>query len=43
MVRSAMHAAEDTWFATITARLPVEVKQRVLALVAEDADEAEQY
>ncbi|MFF3617493.1 Tn3 family transposase [Streptomyces sp. NPDC002580] len=35
MVRSALHTAEETWFARIAARLSVDVRARVLALVAE--------
>ncbi|MFE2424847.1 Tn3 family transposase [Streptomyces hokutonensis] len=40
MVRSALHTAEETWFATIWSRLPVEARGRVLALVATAPDAA---
>lgn len=38
MVRSALHTAEETWFARIAARLAPEVRARVLALVAAAED-----
>lgn len=41
MVRSALHTAEETWFAHIPARLTTEVRARILALVA-TADDAEE-
>ncbi|MDT3441581.1 Tn3 family transposase [Pseudofrankia sp. BMG5.37] len=48
MVRSALHTAEETWFATVAARLVPEVRERILTLVAaagdtdeEDADDGE--
>ena len=44
IVRSALHSAEETWFATIAARLAPPVRERVLGLVATagDADAAEE-
>nr|WP_043175317.1 Tn3 family transposase [Streptomyces sp. NRRL B-24484] len=41
MVRSALHTAEETWFTTVFARLPEEVRERVLALVATAREAAE--
>ena len=43
MVRSALHAAEETWYAVISARLDASTRARVLGLVeaAPDADQAE--
>ncbi|MEU4494214.1 Tn3 family transposase [Streptomyces sp. NPDC023998] len=37
MVRSALHTAEESWFAAIAARLPAEVQSRLLALVTADS------
>lgn len=43
MVRSALHSAEQTWFARIATRLGAETSARILALVAADqAPEAEE-
>lgn len=39
MVRSALHSAEETWFATVGARLTEEVRARVLALVVDGAED----
>jgi uncharacterized protein DUF4158 len=41
MVRSALRTAEETWFATVAARLPAGVRDRVLALVATAPDAAD--
>ncbi len=39
MVRSALHAAEETWFSTLAARLTEEARARVLALVADEEED----
>ncbi|BBC31890.1 Transposase [Streptomyces graminofaciens] len=39
MVRSALHTAEETWFATLAARLTDQARARVLALVADEAED----
>ncbi|PRX41754.1 uncharacterized protein DUF4158 [Nonomuraea fuscirosea] len=41
IVRSALHNAEETWFAKIAARLDAETTARVLALIAADGDARE--
>ncbi|MGP3965770.1 Tn3 family transposase [Nonomuraea sp. 3N208] len=41
IVRSALHNAEETWFAKIAARLDAEATARVLALIAVDGDAGE--
>jgi len=41
IVRSALHNAEETWFNTIAARCGPAASARILALIGEDADPAE--
>ena len=41
MVRSALHNAEETWFDTISGRCGPAAAARILALIGEDADLAE--
>lgn len=41
IVRSALHNAEETWFAKIAARLDAEATARVLALIAPEGDAGE--
>jgi hypothetical protein len=41
IVRSALHNAEETWFDTIAARCGPAASARILALIGEDADSAE--